>query len=209
MAISSAHAVTITVGSVGSTAGVNNWPFEAIPENAIDGLVPGYLNFGEFNTGIVVTMSSGPRIATSMQVWTNNSSEDRDPASYQIFGTNSVIAGPSFDSSLFTLVSSGGLSLPALREFSEPLNANDTSTTVNFANSDSYASYMILFPTVKNEATADRMHVGEIQLFDTNALGVFDPTDSVLGVQAAETIPEPTTSLLALTGALVMLRRRR
>ena len=206
----SAHAVTINVGVEGFSAGINNWPTNEPPSAIIDGAGQKYLNFGEFNTGVVVTPGSSGTVATKMTLWSANDAEPRDPASYLLFGTNSVIGGTSFDSSLFTLISNGPLSLPASRNGGgaaalDPAN----SFTVNFANSDAYDTYMVLFPTVKDDSSANSMQVAEIQLFDAADNGLFTPGDSILGVQSAAAIPEASTALLTLLGLGAILGRRR
>ena len=207
--ISSAQAVTINVGVLGTVGGVNNWPNGEPPSAVIDGAGQKYLNFGEFNTGVVVTPSA-ESTAASMTLWAANDAVPRDPASYLLFGTNSVIEGPSFSSSAFTLISGGALSLPDSRNAGgvaalDPAN----STTVSFANTNAYTTYMVLFPTVKDEGGANSMQVAEIQLFDAGANGIFAPGNTILGVQSASTIPEPSTGLLTLLAATALLGRRR
>src|SRR3954465_7406522 len=54
---------TFTVGSAGTTMGVNNWPSSENPAEAIDGIMSAsnkYLNFFELNTGYIVTPTVGP-----------------------------------------------------------------------------------------------------------------------------------------------------
>lgn len=204
-----ASAVSINVGVTGTAGGVNNWPAGEAPAFAIDGLPGKYLNFGKVNTGIVVTPSAGSSVATSITLWTANDAVERDPSSYQVFGTNSdVSGGGSYDSSIFTLISSGVVDLPAGRNLTaNPLDSAN-SYTASFANTDAFTSFLVLFPTVKNEGTANSMQIGEIQLGSAGG-GIFSPGDTIFGVQAASTIPEPTTGILALLGLAPMLRRRR
>ena len=209
--IATSQAVTINVGVEGCCdAEVNQWPGGEPPSAAIDGVGQKYLNFGKFNTGVVVTPANTGTTAISMQLWAANDAIGRDPASYLLYGTNSAIAGPSFDSSLFTLISSGALALPDGRNdggVNPLLSVN--SQTINFANSGAYDTYMVLFPTVKNpvvDGENNSMQIAEIQLFDA-AGPIFAPSDTILGVQSS--IPEPTTGLLALLGASALLRRRR
>lgn len=186
------------VGVAGTAAGVNNWPTNEPPSAAIDGFGQKYLNFAELNTGILVTPSfngGNGSIVTGITLWTANDAVERDPTSYQILGTNVAVGGGGpFPLSDFTEISSGSLALPAGR------NAGGTTTpldpllnnfqTVNFTNSTSYKSYLVLFPTVTNAANANSMQIAEIQL------------DGV--------VPEPATAGLALLslGALLVRRRR-
>lgn len=185
--------VNFVVGVVGTAGGVNNWPGGEPPTAAIDGVGQKYLNFAELNTGILATPSfngGGGSVVTSMTLWAANDAVERDPASYEVYGTNAVIGGTGpFAMASFSLISSGALALPASRNAGgaailDPVN----SQTVNFANSSSYTSYLVLFPTVK-DAAANSMQIAEIQL--------------------GGVIPEPATAGLAVLGAGLLLRRRR
>jgi hypothetical protein len=153
------------VGVAGFSGGVNNWPFAESPNHAIDGVGQKYLNFGEFNTGFIVTPSIGSSVAGSITLWTANDAEPRDPASYELWGTNDAISGTSIPLSSFNLISSGGLGLPSSRNAggSSPLLA-ENSQTLSFANFAAYSSYMVLFPTIKDSAAANSMQIAEVQL---------------------------------------------
>jgi hypothetical protein len=179
------------VGVVGTAATVNNWPAAEPPSDIINGVIGGggekYLNFAELNTGIVVTPAFGSSIITSMELWVANDAPERDPASYELRGTNvSLGAGP-FNLSDFVLISSGALALPAPRD--TVADAVGNSQVVNFANSAAYTSYMLTFPTVVNAATANSMQISEVQFVG---------------------VPEPA-SMLFLLGAvgIGVLRRKR
>ncbi len=187
-------------GVVGTTGGVNNWPAGEPPANAIDGLSntgtasSKYLNFARTNTGFIVTPTLGSSIVTSITLYTANDSENRDPASYELWGTNSIVGGGTTPMATFTLISSGGLALPAGRNGAvNGTNDLDDFQTVAFANTTAYSSYLLLFPTVKDiGSTANSMQIAEVQF------------DGVL-------VPEPTAGLLALFAGLplVLIRRRR
>lgn len=205
--ISASQATTINVGSVGF--GANQWPGGEPPEAAIDGAGQKYLNFGKENTGVVVTPSAGAA-ATSITLWAANDSPERDPGSFSLFGTNADVTGD-LDSSIFTFVAGGLLSLPDTRNGgggAELLESN--STSVSFSNTDSFTSYMVIFPDLKNGGAANSMQVAEIQIFDAANAGIFTPGDTILGVNAeAPLVPEPSTGLFALVGLAGLLRRRR
>jgi hypothetical protein len=165
-------------------------------QKAIDGVyansTPGntnntkYLNFGRENSGFIVTPSKGATIARSFQIVTGNDSVNRDPASYQIYGTNDPIVdldNSNGDGENWTLISSGPLSLPDLR--------TAMSDAYGFDNSTPYTSYKIVFPTVKNSpTTANSMQLSEFILSDT-------------------AVPEPGLAGALAVGSLVVLRRRR
>ncbi len=59
---------------------------------AIDGLSSTkYLNFKKLNTGFTVTPSTGPSIISAISITTANDSPERDPVSWQIFGSNNGV----------------------------------------------------------------------------------------------------------------------
>lgn len=181
------------VGAVGTDGGNNNytdnvWPTAEPPTKLIDGVSQKYLNFAELNTGAIITpLANGGlgTIATSIQLWTANDTEGRDPTAYALYGTNAVITGGGpFALALFTLISSGPLALPAGRNGTGNVALVDAnSQTVTFANGQSYTTYLLLFPTVKNEPAVNSLQVAEVQLFGTIVPepGVF----GLIGVAAA------------------------
>jgi fibronectin-binding autotransporter adhesin len=165
------------IGTGNGTVGTNSWPNGESPDHAIDGVAQKYLNFGITGTGFMVNPAFNGfagSVVTSMQLWVANDAVPRDPASYEIWGTNQVLdfGAPSFDMGLFTPVASGTLALPSARgpqQGTAPLN-NAVSQTVTFANTAAYNHYLIIFPTVKNTPTAaNSMQIGEVQLFGVAA----------------------------------------
>jgi hypothetical protein len=141
-------------------------PVLAIDADMTTGLQSKYLNFGENNSGLIVTPAAGPKVVTSLKITTANDAVARDPASYEIYGTNADIV--STDNSrgtgeAWTLIASGALALPEAR-----LTEGDV---VAFANATAYKSYKIIFPTVKDAAAANSMQISGLQLFDNAAAG--------------------------------------
>lgn len=181
------------IGVVGTAASVNNWPEAEPPTAIIDGVGQKYLNFGELNTGVVVTPSA-PSIVTSMTLWTANDAVERDPTSFELWGTNVDVSGDGpLAVSAFTAIGTGDLSLPETRNAGgDAVLDAANSQTVTFENTTTYTSYMIIFPTVKDETAANSMQIAEIQLDGT-------------------VIPEPATTSLLLCGlgAFVLRRKRR
>jgi hypothetical protein len=147
-----------------------------------------YLNFGEEKSGIIITNSGGPVDVNFMRFRTANDAVERDPASYQLYGTNDPITSvPNSNSNgteVWTLISEGSLSLPEARH-----TWDDEFVAVN--SPANYSSYRLIFPTVKNATTANSMQIADIQFYTA--------------------IPEPATaSLVAIVGlALASATRRR
>lgn len=154
--------------------------------NLIDGVVSTkYLNFGKLNTGFIVTPTSGAQVIRSMRLSTANDAVERDPASYEIFGTNDEIVDGDHsagDQENWTQVATGTLALPAGRLAVAPL--------VTFANSTAYKSWRVTFPTVKTPGTANSMQLAEFQFFTTTTAtdaGVLAPGDPIVAVQVPKT----------------------
>jgi hypothetical protein len=66
----------------------------------------------------------------------------------------------------WTLIDSGSVDLPSERRTLGPV--------VPVNNSTAYASYRVIFPTVKDEAAANSMQLAEIQFFPAAVLGDFN-----------------------------------
>ena len=186
------------VGVAGTIGGVNNWPAAEPPEDLINGVIGGggekYLNFARENTGVIVTPSAltggNPTIVTSIDFWNANDAEPRDPASFDLYGTNVAISGAGpFDLNDFTLVASSPLSLPSDRDtVADDLGFGET---VSFSNSDAYTSYMLIFPTVKDAPNANSMQISEVQF-------------------QGQVVPEPSSmALVVMTGLMLLFRRNR
>jgi len=151
---------------------------EQVPE-AIDHVYGGanqkYLNFGEQNSGFIVTPSIGVSIVSSFTIWTANDAEGRDPATWALYGTNEPIASANHSTGTaenWTLIASGPISLPSGR------NDVDRGTegyhaSVVFCNTTPYSSYKMLFPTVKT--AGDYMQIAEIGFFYGEAEAAQDP----------------------------------
>ena len=146
----------------------NCWPGGEDPTNIIDGFGQKYLNFigDESPSGVIITASIGSTIADSIKLWTANDAESRDPASFELYGTNIDLTGSAFSLNLFDLIANGPLALPSSRNnggAGELLDIN--SQTISFSNSNAYSSYLVLFPTVKDADNANSTQIAEIQLF--------------------------------------------
>ncbi|MCB1097228.1 MAG: hypothetical protein KDN22_16765 [Verrucomicrobiae bacterium] len=159
------------IGVAGTTADTNNWPAGEAPGFAIDGAGQKYLNFGKFNTGLLV-IPAAPSVASAIKVWAANDSEGRDPSSYEVYGTNADLSGAAGTVGLgdFTRIGSGGLALPSSRNDGGAAELAEGNASLSlFANTTKYAAYMIVFPTIKDEGQ------NSMQLADVQLLGTMDP----------------------------------
>ena len=164
-----------------------------------------YLNFGELNSGFIVTPEFGPSMVQSMLLTTANDHPDRDPTSWALYGTNEPIV--SEDNSFgtdenWTLVDSGPLDLPVDRfSFGDLIQVD---------NSESYVSYRLIFPTVRDTAAANSMQIADVYFYETsNGTGnsVLDIGDEILAICVGCTVQESSspgneTVDLAIDGAV-------
>jgi len=161
----------------------SRYPANEAPANIIDNSLAKYLNFGKTNSGFIVTPSIGSSIIDSFQITTANDAVERDPLSWEIYGTNDAIAtedNGQGDAEIWALIASGLVFLPEERDTPGPI--------ISFANGDAYTSYKMIFPLVKNADAANSMQIAEVQFFG---------------------VPEPATIALLGLGAISLLRKRR
>ena len=199
--VSAADAAALfTIGSAGTAANTNNFPAGEPPASAIDGVAATkYLNFGKTNTGYIFTLTTGTATATGINFTTANDAPERDPASYRLLGSNSatasIVAGTIYDDSSFTQISAGALSLPAAR--------STAGGNVTFASATAYKTFLLIFPTVGNAATANSMQIAEAMI--QTATGNLGNAGIVGGGQ----IPEPSATVLLSLGVIGLLTKRR
>lgn len=141
----------------------SRYPGNEDPPNAIDLTTDKYLNFGKENSGFIVTPSKGASVVRSFQITTANDFDVRDPSSWELYGTNDAIVSEDNSQGTgenWTLIDSGTVNLPTERHTAGPYVIVDNETP--------YASYKMIFPTVRNPSgdRADSMQISEIQFFD-------------------------------------------
>ena len=136
-----------------------SWPANENPANAIDNNTgTKYLNFGTTGngggsgtggpTGLVVTPSYlDPTLVNGLSLTSANDWSQRDPASYELYGSNDGIN--------FELIASGAV--PAF-------SGRFTGQVFAFDNDVPYYQYALSFPTIVDPSTANSMQIAEIQL---------------------------------------------
>ena len=125
-----------------------------------------YLNFGGRDTGLIITPNYGASVIQSIQMTTANDAEERDPASFVLYGTNDPIT--SLDNSLgdaenWTEIAADTIMLPADRFTPGEI--------VDFSNVASYTSYKIIIDDIKDANALGIMQVADIQLYTSAAGG--------------------------------------
>ena len=152
-----------------------HWNDFESPDLAIDGNVDTkFLMFRSTNTGLLASPQAGAARVNTLTFWTANDFPERDPATYQVFGFTNRITQTSGTLPLnATLLANGTLTLPANRK-SGPVQ-------VSFNNSTAYASYLVVFPTVKNSPSTSMTQISELQ-FSYNGTPDFSIPSPVLSL---------------------------
>lgn len=168
-AVNDVTAPTDEITSVGGTS-----PASEQVANAIDDTTSKYLNFGtdgdqaagfQGPVGLIVTPSVGSTVVTGLRIYTANDAAERDPVDFRLEGST--------DGTNFTLIASGALTLPDTRNAAalalDPLTV--ANQQVLFRNTAGYTTYQLTFNSVKNNATANSMQIGEVEFLGTPGQG--------------------------------------
>jgi hypothetical protein len=136
-----------------------DWPGGETPDLAVDDNTgTKYLHFkGETEpSGIQIAPAMGASVVTGLTLTTANDAEPRDPASYELYGSNDSIDGP------YELIAAGDI-VDFTQEAAWPrftMNA----TAILFENDVAYKYYQLMFPTVRDAGNANSMQIAEIEL---------------------------------------------
>ncbi|MBN1844101.1 MAG: CotH kinase family protein, partial [Sedimentisphaerales bacterium] len=139
-----------------------DWPYNETPSMAIDDTVTTkYLHFkGESQpTGFQVTPSIPGTVVGELTLTTANDAVERDPISFEFYGSNGSINGP------WTLIASG-----PIVDFDQatpwPRFTKNT-TPITFVNDTPYDHYQLLFTAVRNRPSASIcMQIAEVELIE-------------------------------------------
>jgi hypothetical protein len=136
-----------------------DWPAMEAPPNAIDNdVTTKYLHFkGAMQpTGFQVQPAIGPTIINEMTFTTADDAPERDPVQFEVYGATERIDGP------YTLIASGGI--PDFAGATEWPRLTRNSTPSTFPNETAYRYYQVLFPAVRDPASANSMQIAEVEL---------------------------------------------
>ncbi len=140
------------------------WPAAETPDLAIDNNVETkFLHFkGELEpTGIQVTPAVGPTLVTGIALTTANDAVERDPIMFEFYGSNESIDGP------YELIASGDI-VDFAQEEAWP-RFTENATPITFENETTYTHYQLLFPVVRDPASANSMQIAEIELIGVSS----------------------------------------
>lgn len=121
-----------------------------------------YLNFGKEGTGLIMSTGLGSTNVVGLQLTTANDAPERDPLTFDLYGTNDpILSAPHSNGDLetYTLIASGSTGLDA-----DP-GREMLGSVVDFTNGQSFNSYKITFPTLRDAGAANSMQVADVQLF--------------------------------------------
>lgn len=152
------------------------------PLRAIDGRDDTkYLNRAYDHSGFIVTPTSGPAVVKSMVLTTANDAPGRDPAAWELYGTNDPIFSEdnsNGEGENWTLVDQGYIDLPEDRwTVAAPIRIN---------NATAYASWKLVFPLIK-EPGLGLMQIAEVQFYtgeNGDGTPVLAPLDPIIAIQA-------------------------
>ncbi|MHC4354957.1 MAG: LamG-like jellyroll fold domain-containing protein, partial [Planctomycetota bacterium] len=170
-----------------------DWPGAETPDLAIDDNTgTKYLHFkgGSMTTGVRIEPAMGATVVTGLALTTANDSPGRDPATFELSGSNDSLDGP------YTLIASGDVVDFAQADWPR---FTRNATGMFFANDVAYKYYQIVFPTVSGEPL---MQIAEIELlglpsyiarweFDGDYTGMGPAAQTGLPVGAVEIVDDP------------------
>jgi hypothetical protein len=156
--------VTTPESKVMAVPNDGDWPAGEAPRFSVDNNVnTKFLHFkgSAEPSGIQITPALGASIVTGLKLTTANDAPERDPASFEVYGSNDGIDGP------YTLIASGAI-VDFTGEAEWP-RFTPNATPIAFENTTAYTSYQVVFPSVRDADTANSMQIAEIELIGTLA----------------------------------------
>ena len=159
------------------------------PTSALDGIAnTKYLNYASppLGVGMIVERFSAETIVQSIQFTTADDAEWRDPAGWELYGTNGPISSiDNGDGSAesWNFIASSPLNLPS--------NRLTTAPAQSFTNSTAYKNYRVVFTEPKDGNNG--IQIGDVQLYtgpNATGSGVFGILDNAYAFQ----LPRPDSN---------------
>ncbi|MEP0841601.1 MAG: hypothetical protein HRF43_02685 [Phycisphaerae bacterium] len=172
------------------------------PANVFDGnTATKYLNFGEENSGFIVTPNFGISTVRSVVFTSANDFPVRDPITFALYGTNDAVV--SANNSLgnlenWTLIATGATGLPELARFTP-------GPVVSFANQTAYQSYRLIFPMVRDPVAANSMQISEVAFYESSDGTGTNVLAAGGDVRAIDIDPQPTSNHPANEGPTLLI----
>jgi len=151
-----------TIGGVAGSFSANTtkWLSSETPDKVVDANTGSkFLISRNSNAGVILKPTNSSLVFNRLALSTANDASERDPASFILYGSSSNLTGTegtNIPVSSLTQIASGNVTMLDAR--------NAGPTVVQFANTVAYTSYVVVFPAVRNPATAVGMQISEIQL---------------------------------------------
>ena len=151
-----------TIGGVAGSFSANTtkWISSETPNKVVDANTDSkFLIYRNSNAGVILKPTNSSLVFNRLALSTANDASERDPASFILYGSSSNLTGSegtNIPISSLTPIASGNVTMLDARKAGP--------TVIQFANSVAYTSYVVVFPTVRNPATATGSQVSEIQL---------------------------------------------
>ena len=168
----------IAIDEDGVVAG-GSYPDAEAPPNILDA-DPNtkYLNRVSAGSGFIVTPQA-PFAVQSFTITTANDSAGRDPATWELYGTDDPITSEDNSAGVaenWTLIAAGDVNLPEERLTVGP--------AVNIDNTVSYASFKMVFPTVKGNSLMQIADVAFYILPDAQGPNLLAVGDAIIAIRA-------------------------
>ncbi len=156
----------------------SGYPGAEAPANILDGdSGTKYLNFGGGGSGFIVTPQT-PVTVASFTITTANDAPDRDPSTWELYGTNDAVTSGDNTAGMeenWTLIAAGDVNLPEERFTLGPV--------VNIDNAVAYSSFKMIFPNTSGGSLMQIADVAFYLLPDALGPNVLSPEDAILAVE--------------------------
>ncbi len=164
------------------------WPAAEAPQYGIDNSVDTkYLHFNAGPWGIIISPTPKDTVVQGVTFTSANDAQERDPISYELFGSNDESAS---ETGNWTLIHAGDIP-----DFIAGVGRKvKTTTPMIFNNTKAYDHYKLMFP--KNRG-ANLMQIAEIELLEKPAAG-WPPAGLIQTPDSILRTPDVTLALTAI-----------